>query len=105
MTWVAIAVGGALGSMARHAVNRLVNTPRFPWGTVIVNLSGCFVIGLLAGLLVSKRMTLPIYGREFVFVGVRRAERRRRRDSNRHELFARPQPVNTHDECWRARTS
>lgn len=70
MTWVAIAVGGALGSMARHAVNQLTNTPRFPWGTVIVNVSGCFVIGLLAGLLASKRMALPPYGREFVFVGI-----------------------------------
>ena len=70
MTWVAIAIGGALGSMARHAVNELTNAPRFPWGTVIVNVSGCFVIGLLAGLLACKRMTLWPYAREFVFVGM-----------------------------------
>lgn len=53
MTWLAVAVGGALGSIARHAINGLVHeqwlTMRFPAGTVIVNVFGCFVIGLLAG--------------------------------------------------------
>jgi fluoride ion exporter CrcB/FEX len=42
MTWIAIAIGGALGCLARHAVNHLVHTRwltmRFPLGTVIVNL-------------------------------------------------------------------
>jgi CrcB protein len=73
-TWIAIAVGGAIGSMARHGVNHLVHarwlTTRFPAGTVIVNLAGCFVIGLLAGLLASHRIALRFYWREFVFVGV-----------------------------------
>jgi fluoride exporter len=74
MTWVAIAIGGALGSMARHAVNQIIHsqwlTTRFPAGTVVVNVSGCFVIGLLAGLLASNRITFPFYWREFVFVGL-----------------------------------
>ena len=60
--------------MARHAVNHVVHTQwlstRFPAGTVVVNVSGCFVIGLLAGLLASERITLPFYWREFVFVGL-----------------------------------
>lgn len=72
--WVAIAIGGALGSLARHGVNHLVHvrllTTRFPLGTVIVNLVGCFVIGLLAGTLASNRITLRFYGREFLIVGV-----------------------------------
>lgn len=72
--WIAVAVGGALGSAARHGVNHLVHarwlTMRFPFGTVIVNVVGCFVIGLLAGLLASNRLTLRLYWREFVFVGV-----------------------------------
>lgn len=72
--WIAVAIGGALGSVARHAVNHLVHmrwlTTRFPAGTVVVNLVGCFVIGLLAGLLASNRLGLRSYWREFVFVGV-----------------------------------
>ena len=51
MTWIAIAIGGALGSLARHGVNQLVHTrwltTRFPVGTVAVNVAGCFIIGLL----------------------------------------------------------
>ena len=74
MTWVAVGIGGAIGSMARHAVNHLVHTrwlvTRFPVGTVAVNVSGCFIIGLLAGLVASDRMALRLYWREFVFVGL-----------------------------------
>ena len=74
MTWVAIAVGGAFGAVARHAVNHLVHSQllshRFPFGIVIVNLGGCFIIGLLAGLLAAERLTLTSHWREFVFVGL-----------------------------------
>ena len=74
MTWLAIAVGGALGSLARHAVNHFVHTrwltTRFPVGTVAVNLAGCFIIGLLAGLLAAERIALRPHWREFVFVGL-----------------------------------
>ena len=69
MTWIAVAVGGALGSMARHAVNQWLQT-RFPLATVVVNLSGCLIIGILAGLLASRRIAMPTYWREFVFVGL-----------------------------------
>ena len=75
MTWLAIAVGGALGSLARHALNGLIHTrwlaTRFPVGTVVVNVAGCFVIGLLAGLIASERIALRLHWREFVFVGMR----------------------------------
>ena len=43
---------------------------RFPIATMVVNLAGCLVIGLLAGLLASERITLRPHGREFVFVGL-----------------------------------
>ena len=72
--WIAVAVGGALGSVARHGVNHLVHTrwmtTRFPIGTVAVNLVGCFVIGLLAGLIASNRLAFGLYWREFIFVGI-----------------------------------
>jgi len=70
MTWIAVAVGGALGSLARHAVNQGTHTQRFPLATVVVNLSGCLIIGILAGLLASRRIAIPIHWREFLFVGL-----------------------------------
>jgi CrcB protein len=74
MTWLAIAIGGALGSLARHGVNHLVHVrwlaTRFPVGTVLVNLIGCFVIGLLAGLIAADRIAMRLHWREFVFVGL-----------------------------------
>jgi fluoride ion exporter CrcB/FEX len=47
---MAIAVGGALGSLARHGVNVLVHgrwpMMKFPLATAVVNIVGCLVIGL-----------------------------------------------------------
>jgi hypothetical protein len=37
---------------------------------VVVNLVGSFIIGLLAGLVATKQLTLSVYWREFVFVGL-----------------------------------
>jgi fluoride exporter len=73
MTWIAIALGGALGSIARHAANhtvaRLVGQPS-ALSTALVNIVGCAIIGALAGMLAagSLRMSAPL--RAFVFVGV-----------------------------------
>jgi fluoride exporter len=73
-TWIAVAVGGALGSVARHGVNRLVHQAwpllRFPLATAIVNIAGCFAIGVLAGLVASGRLPMRTHWREFVFVGI-----------------------------------
>jgi len=74
VTWLAVALGGALGSMARYGVGQFVQArlmpARFPVATAVVNLSGCFVIGLIAGLIVSDRLTLRVPAREFVLVGL-----------------------------------
>lgn len=74
MNWLAIAAGGALGSLARHALNHVVHTQwlstRFPAGTAAVNITGCFVIGVLAGLVASERLALTPHWREFIFVGL-----------------------------------
>jgi CrcB protein len=53
MHWLLVFVGGGLGAMARHGVNRAGLTalgPGFPWWTLAVNVSGSMAIGLLAGL-------------------------------------------------------
>ncbi len=41
-----VALGGALGAVARFLVIRML-PEAFPWGTLAVNLIGCFVIGWL----------------------------------------------------------
>ena len=52
MTVLWIALGGALGSLARYYLTEaiaLVAGNAFPWGTLLVNVSGSFVIGVVAG--------------------------------------------------------
>jgi CrcB protein len=47
-----VLVAGALGSVARYAVDSTVKTrfaPTFPWATVGINVSGSFALGVLAG--------------------------------------------------------
>ncbi|MBB4215131.1 CrcB protein [Rhizobium sp. BK212] len=52
-----VAVGGAIGSLLRYYVGqwalRLMG-PGFPWGTLTVNVVGCFVIGVFAELIARK---------------------------------------------------
>ena len=52
-----VGLGGAVGSMVRYSIQRFVNTTGFPYGTLIVNLSGCFLIGLLWGLVSKNNLT------------------------------------------------
>lgn len=42
-----VAVGGALGCMARFGVSSLLATKGFPWATLAVNLAGSLAIGYL----------------------------------------------------------
>ena len=42
-----VAGGGAIGSVLRFAVSKWLYSPAFPWGTFIVNIVGCFFIGIL----------------------------------------------------------
>ena len=52
MYWVLaqIAVGGALGAVGRYLtgvwIDRLLPTGHFPWGTLVVNSSGCLLMGV-----------------------------------------------------------
>ena len=52
MTLLWVALGAAIGAPVRYAVGHFLDR-RVPWGTVLVNVSGSFVLGLLAGLAVS----------------------------------------------------
>jgi fluoride exporter len=73
MIWLAVAAGGALGSMARHGVNVYfahVLERSIPYATGVVNLIGSIVIGLLAALIATGRLHMSTELRTFVFVGV-----------------------------------
>jgi len=72
MQWLAIALGGALGSVLRFAavgyLTPLLNY-RFPFGTFVVNIVGSFLIGVAYVLLLEKT-TLPVEWRLFFITGV-----------------------------------
>ena len=73
MIWLAVAGGGALGSMARHGVNIFfahVLERATPYATATVNLVGSAVIGLLAALIATGRLHMSSEMRTFVFVGI-----------------------------------
>jgi fluoride exporter len=55
--WVAVGVLGGLGATARFGLDALVSRRtggRFPLGTLLVNLSGALVLGVLVGLALSQ---------------------------------------------------
>jgi CrcB protein len=74
LTWLAVASGGALGSVARFWMTTLVTSftgPRFPWATLLINILGSFVIGGVAGVtLTPQRMGMHPDLRIFLMVGV-----------------------------------
>jgi len=72
MTWLAVAAGGALGSVARYVLNQLLQPAgaRFPVGITVINISGCLAIGLLAGLVGSSRIVMSPTARDFAVVGI-----------------------------------
>lgn len=66
-----VAAGGALGSIGRYVVGRLMGPQAdssFPWHTFAVNVSGAFVIGLL--IVTAARQGWPGWWRPLVAVGV-----------------------------------
>ena len=60
--WLLVMVGGSLGAASRYGIGlltaRLWGTG-FPWGTLVVNLAGCFIIGLLFALADRSRLLTP----------------------------------------------
>jgi len=74
MQYLWVALGGALGSVARYACS--IGAARwlgatFPWGTLLVNVAGSFTIGLLAALLTADgRPALGSDARAFLMIGV-----------------------------------
>lgn len=73
-TYLWIALGSALGGMARYACSNLALSwfgPGFPWGTLIINILGSFVIGFFGALTgPDGRLLVPGDARQFVLVGL-----------------------------------
>ena len=73
MVWLAVAIGGACGSVLRHGVNvffgHVLGRPG-AWATASVNLIGSLVIGLLAGFIAGGRLHETPVMRAFIFVGI-----------------------------------
>ena len=66
-------IGGFIGSSLRYAVTGYVQTWSrsidFPYGTLAVNLIGCFLIGFLSQLAESRGI-LTAESRTFIFIGI-----------------------------------
>ena len=75
LSYVLIGVGGALGSVARAwmtlAVARIAGAT-FPWGTILINVLGSFVIGFFGTLTggADGRFAAGAEARAFVMIGL-----------------------------------
>jgi CrcB protein len=66
---ILVAAGGALGALARYGTGLLAGRAlgmHFPWGTLIVNVVGCLIMGavlhVLAGLETRAALAVPVRG-------------------------------------------
>ena len=67
-----VGAGGFLGAIARYLLSGLVQQRAaglFPWGTLVVNVTGCFAMGVLAELAESRGF-LSAEQRAFAIVGI-----------------------------------
>jgi CrcB protein len=77
MNYLVIGLGGALGSMLRFGLGSLIDTSVqktgyiFPWGTIVVNITGCFVIGFIFTISTGEgRLLLSPLTRNFITIGI-----------------------------------
>ena|ERR1043166_2350309 len=68
-----VGVGGFIGSVMRYLVSgwvhRILDNPWFPYGTLVVNITGSLTIGFLAGLAENRSVFTP-EARLFIFIGI-----------------------------------
>jgi CrcB protein len=68
---VVVAIGGAIGSVARYLVSLWTASrgwTSFPWATLIVNITGCFLIALISTL--ALRLTMRSNLKLFLTTGI-----------------------------------
>ena len=52
MNWLLVVLGAAVGAPLRYLTDRAIQARHdsvFPWGTFVVNVTGCLILGLLTG--------------------------------------------------------
>ena len=68
-----VGAGGFLGSISRYVLSglvyRILGNPYFPFGTLVVNVVGCLLIGFMGGFVESRQAFSPEV-RVFVFIGI-----------------------------------
>jgi fluoride exporter len=72
--YILVAIGGAIGTVGRYFLSgtaaRLIGET-FPWGTIIINVTGSFVIGFFAALTgPNGRLYVGSAGRQFFMTGI-----------------------------------
>jgi len=71
MHWIAVAIGGALGALARYGISTWVfaiSSHKFAYATLAVNVLGSFLMGILFVLVIEKA-ALPAEMRSLLMVG------------------------------------
>ena len=76
LAYLWVAIGGALGSVSRYWVNGLISDKfgaAFPWGTLTINVTGSFLIGIFAAV-ASPEGSLDsqsrIFATQFLMIGI-----------------------------------
>ena len=66
-TVLAVAVFGGLGALGRYGIQRALDRSgaSLPWGTILVNVSGSFLLGLLFALVIER-----VHGPDWVRLGL-----------------------------------
>lgn len=74
LAYAYVALGGAIGSALRFGINRWLTMllgDTLPWGTILINMGGSFIIGLFAALFEGAAgASTPLEIRQFVLVGL-----------------------------------
>ncbi|MGV0005920.1 MAG: fluoride efflux transporter CrcB [Candidatus Porifericomitaceae bacterium WSBS_2022_MAG_OTU9] len=69
MTALWVAIGGAVGSVMRYGLVQMLPFRDFPFGVLLVNVAGCFAIGVLRAL-PPGQLPLPASLRDALIIGV-----------------------------------
>ena len=76
LAYLWVAIGGALGSMARYSLGNLIlekSRSIFPWNTLFVNVTGSFIIGILGALTMPEGKMTPqsrVFATQLLITGV-----------------------------------
>jgi CrcB protein len=74
ITYLIVAVGGAIGSVLRFGADTVITNSiggTFPWGTLIINITGSMLIGFISTLTgTDGRWLAPTGTREFIMIGI-----------------------------------